>query len=248
MRIDTHEGRKLSNLRRAKAGAPDRVLSLELAPSTTQQPRRAVSHWKHTGKMRKVESSCRDFLARARCGQRQSRGLNSRRQDRASSTMVRAPFTSLGMPRCRRARPAEARKGAVKRRQPRVRNGAVNCSFRRTIGPYPSPNTRQQTRAVNWRRRRIRRRNPGGQAEPWGFRSLAEAKAIRTENGPELAEVAGDWGLGRGSGGRCSQRKRGGNLGWEKVGSPLSTLLELSPHPDRQPIRSKQLLRVSCVH
>jgi hypothetical protein len=51
------------------------------------------------------------------------------------------------------------------------------------IRPYPSPNSRQHGRALNWRKRRIPTRNPGVRVKPRGFRLHSKPTINETENG-----------------------------------------------------------------
>jgi hypothetical protein len=62
-------------------------------------------------------------------------------------------------------------------------------AVRKTVTPHPNPNSRQHEHGLNWRAKRIRPRNPGVRAEPWGFRSHPEAIILETENGREPQET-----------------------------------------------------------
>jgi hypothetical protein len=95
--------------------------------------------------------------------------------------------------------------------------------------PDPGLDTRQHERPVNKRRQRIRKRKAGSQAEPEAFRPYLRPDSIEPENGPQAAEVKECEGYARPRTQRWRQLKRGLNLGRRNVGSPLSTLLEVSP-------------------
>jgi len=56
------------------------------------------------------------------------------------------------------------------------------------IRPSPNPDSRKHERGLNWRRLRIRTRNPGVRAEPWGFGLPSTPIILETENGPEPHE------------------------------------------------------------
>jgi hypothetical protein len=66
----------------------------------------------------------------------------------------------------------------------------VNSSWKRPVNrqfedgtPGPPRRTgRQQNQAVNWRRQRVRKRNPGVQAQPWGFGAHPKPDLIQPEN------------------------------------------------------------------
>ena len=77
--------------------------------------------------------------------------------------------------------PAPLRPGWAVNRE--FEDGDVNYAVRKPAKPDPGPNTRQHERGVNWRRQRIRRRNPGAQPEPRGFRSVCKPMILQLENG-----------------------------------------------------------------
>jgi len=62
-------------------------------------------------------------------------------------------------------------------------NNGVNHTVRIIIRPHPKANSRRHERGLNKRTRRIRTRNPGLRAEPWGFRAHPMPTILKPENG-----------------------------------------------------------------
>jgi hypothetical protein len=79
--------------------------------------------------------------------------------------------------------------------QPAARKSGRQSRVQEIIRPDPSPNSRQHERGLNWRTRRIRTRNPGVRAEPWGFGPHLEPIILETENGPKPQEATESWGF-----------------------------------------------------
>ncbi len=139
--------------------------------------------------------------------------------------------------------------GGLSTSQPRVRNGAVNCGVRSLFMPDPGLDTRQHERPVNKRTQRIRKPNAGSQAEPEAFRPHLRPDSIEPENGPEPIEVKECEGYASMPAQRCRQLKPCWNLGRENVGSPLSTLLEVSPvRDDLCPVSLRLIASRVCLH
>lgn len=76
----------------------------------------------------------------------------------------------------------------------RVRKPGVNHAVRKIIRPEPKPNSRQHERGLNKRTQRIRTRNPGVRAEPWGFRAHPKPTILKPENSPKAKETTECWG------------------------------------------------------